>query len=394
MTEPGEWTVDWHWGDAENPPSPTPTQTIAESAWPVDAVFSHLPLDYYSRSDSGSPSASQSPSVTSTRTSSRTPSTTRTATSSTSLSSSSTQSPSLSRSESLSRSSSRSSSESASQSTSPSQTSYPKPKEQKVSIFDPHPEERVYQDEEDREDWCYDDQKTNGPSRWHLLGRAFAGCDREGQSPIDMQGFNFARQSTPLVTLSYRVGHVLIRNTGNYVRIVNDQANHLFLGDDEYALMYIGVHTPSEHHINGESFPGELQFIHKSVSGEGLLGLSVLLDAADEQIDNALVELIISQAPKSVGEVLTDHSFDLMSALPLDVTSVKAGARVSYPYYLYDGTLTTPPCTGGMKWLVWSKPDYISTRQIKALESLVTVPSSRPIQDDQERPILYKALFI
>lgn len=202
-----------------------------------------------------------------------------------------------------------------------------------------------------------------------------------------------APSTMPLVSLRYKVEQMLIRNTERYIRLVNHQANSLALGDVVYNLMYVGVHMPSEHRINGESFPAELQFVHKAAEDGSFLALSVLLDAGDGEIPHPLIQFVIDNSPREIGEAFPIAPFDLSRAMPLDMSS-KGAMSVAYPYYTYTGSLTTPPCHDKVRWLVWAKPDYISTEQIEAMENLLSVPSVRPLQPRGQRKVQYRSHFV
>lgn len=260
-------------------------------------------------------------------------------------------------------------------------------------MFIKHPEEPFYQDEEDRADWNYDLDSPAGPQSWHSLDRAFLSCAFPNQSPIDMEEFTIAPSGVPFVSLNYKIGYLLLRNTGNYIRIVNHRVNNMMLGGKVFHLMYMGLHSPSEHQINGESFPAEIQFVHKAEDGTFAV-ISLLLDVGDGEISHPLIEEVLSDAPTNIGESFTQHPFDLVRALPLDITSTFADTRVSYPYYTYDGSLTTPPCNTRVQWLVWSKPDHISNAQVEGLEKLLKIPSARPLQPRGSRRVQYKNLFV
>lgn len=258
----------------------------------------------------------------------------------------------------------------------------------------PHPDEESHQDQEDRVAWSYDQQqgmKGGGPAVWSRLTRSYAPCASDNQSPVDMSNFNVAGAGMPLLSLQYNVGYFMVRNTGNYLRVATQYGNRLRLGGLVYELMYVGIHTPSEHTINGESFPGELQFIHKSPRDGSIVALSVLLDAGSGEVENSFISEIVDVAPYRPSASYSTGAFDLNSAMPLDLNPRTGSTTVSYPYYTYQGSLTTPPCTEDVKWLLWAKPDFVSAEQIEALEKRVPFPSYRPVQELNGRKIDFRS---
>lgn len=182
-----------------------------------------------------------------------------------------------------------------------------------------------------------------------------------------------------------------MRNTGEYLRLINHFGSLIYHGDRVYEVVYAALHTPSEHHMGGDAMPLELQFICRSSDDGAIIGVSVLYK---EGPSNDFLAKLIDNLPKEAGkEILSTVSFNLGDALPRDVTQYKAGTRVAYPYYSYDGSLTTPPCTEGVKWYVWAKPDHVSSSQIETLKNIFKFETRRSVQDDSGRVVQLKTLF-
>lgn len=261
----------------------------------------------------------------------------------------------------------------------------------------PHPDEEATQDQEDRVAWSYDQQQGmqgGGPAVWSRLTRSFAACASDNQSPVDLSDFNVASPGMPLLSLQYNVGYFMVRNTGNYLRVVTQYGNRIRLGGLAYELHYIGIHTPSEHTINGESFPAELQFVHKSPRDGSIVVMSVMLDAGDGEVENPFIADVVEVAPSRPGASYSRGAVDLAQTMPLDLNPHTGSPTVSYPYYTYQGSLTSPPCTEDVKWLLWAKPDFISAEQILALEKRVPFASTRPVQDLNGRKIDFKSALV
>eukprot|EP00298_Acanthocystis_sp_HF-20_P010744 c19022_g1_i1.p1 GENE.c19022_g1_i1~~c19022_g1_i1.p1 ORF type:complete len:594 (-),score=282.23 c19022_g1_i1:193-1764(-) len=255
-----------------------------------------------------------------------------------------------------------------------------------VQPFAPHPLERALYMEEKKFQWSY-----SNPEDWGKISVNYKECsDSSNQSPIDINSFRIASSIAPLVTPQYIAGRVLVRNTGNYIRLVPQQGSSLLYGEKAFDLIYIAVHTPSEHTISGERFPLELQFIHKSQNDEEFAGLSLLYKNG---LDNAFIARFLESCDTDTDAEVISAAMNLASAIPKDITRYKSGTRVSYPYYSYRGSLTTPPCTEGVRWFIWSKPDHVSADQVDALKSLVKRASSRPLQEQSDRLVEYKTLF-
>jgi carbonic anhydrase len=263
----------------------------------------------------------------------------------------------------------------------------------KEEPYAPHPLERSMYADETKAAWSYDENSETGPENWSTLDSSFKTCSEnsQAQAPLDLFTFRIASPMSPLLTPQYKAGNILVRNTGNYVRLVPHRGSMLYWGDKIFELVYAQVHTPSEHHMAGETFPVEIQFIHKAQEDDQLAVLALLYK---QGLENPFIERILEAAPEESGkEDFLGGAINLGDAIPKDITQYKSGTRVSYPHYTYDGSLTTPPCRENVRWFVWSKPDHISKEQITRLTRLVSKSSARPIQAQNTRVVEYKTLF-
>jgi len=143
--------------------------------------------------------------------------------------------------------------------------------------------------------------------------------------------------------------------------------------------------------MGGQAFPLELQFVHVSAEpkDQQIVILSVLYKIG---VANDFIGSIVKSAPSTKSETVT-QSIDLTTALPRDITQYKSGTRVSFPHYTYEGSMTTPPCKQNARWFVWSQPDFVSSKQVDELRSLVPFASARPLQAVNERTVEFKTLF-
>jgi len=241
--------------------------------------------------------------------------------------------------------------------------------------------------------WSYDENAEAGPENWYAADKSFQTCAESSmdQSPLDLFSFRVASPMSPLLTPQYKAGYVMARNTGNYVRLIPHKGSILYWGDKVFDLIYAQIHTPSEHHMGGEVFPAEIQFVHKSQDDDQLAVLALLYK---QGLDNPFIDRVLENPPMLAGkEEMINGAVNLGDVIPKDITQYKSGTRVSYPHYSYDGSLSTPPCRENVRWFVWSKPDHISKQQIERLRRLVKNPSARPVQNLNGRVVEYKTLF-
>ena len=153
----------------------------------------------------------------------------------------------------------------------------------------------------------------------------------------------------------------------------NDVPMTIDLGGNVYELVQYHFHAPSEHTIEGAHSPLEVHFVHRSAAGElAVLGLLV-----EEGEHNVIMEPIIRALPGGPGE--TRHLEDL----DLDMSELRP---IPQHYYRYEGSLTTPPCSEGVHWVVMAEKREISPQQMAELVSHLH-DNNRPVQPLGDRRI-------
>jgi carbonic anhydrase len=222
--------------------------------------------------------------------------------------------------------------------------------------------------EDDTGSWGY--HGDDGPERWGELSDEYAACaNGSEQSPIDL-GSATPDQLAGL-TIDYRPGAVSIVDNGHTVQAdaVNgsDGANSITVGGTRYELLQMHYHTPSEHTIDGLFAPAEAHFVHRSATGN-LAVLGIML-VHGETTNSAWGPY--TGAMGADGTVETDLDWPAM--LPTDTTTVR-----------YPGSLTTPPCSQGVAWMVMRTPVRLSVDQLAALEA-VHGDNARPTQPLNDR---------
>eukprot|EP00929_Paragymnodinium_shiwhaense_P049914 TRINITY_DN25171_c0_g1_i1.p1 TRINITY_DN25171_c0_g1~~TRINITY_DN25171_c0_g1_i1.p1 ORF type:complete len:943 (-),score=195.17 TRINITY_DN25171_c0_g1_i1:266-3094(-) len=182
-----------------------------------------------------------------------------------------------------------------------------------------------------------------------------------------------------------------VANNGNSLMIANQQMGYIEQINSEghsefYQLAQVQLHMPSEHLVDGKQFHAELQITHaRQVSVEeldknDLLVVSIMLDIGVHE--NALLNQLLFPAgpggPPQVHEYkVSDYPVDLMRAL---------GPVLDGNFYTYNGSLTTPPCTEGVKWFVFETPQSISTLQWLYFKKYFANPANnRPLQETNGR---------
>ena len=219
--------------------------------------------------------------------------------------------------------------------------------------------------------WTYEGEE--GPSHWGELDESYATCSvGKSQSPIDV--LNPSEQDLTNISFHSQPSAVNILNNGHTVQVNYDPGSYIELDNTRYDLVQFHYHAPSEHTIDSESFPAELHIVHRSADGN-LAVVGILLKEGTENvayqpfIGNLPVE---KTDPKDAGVKI--NAIDLLP-------SVQTTFR-------YSGSLTTPPCTEGVNWLLMTTPVEISAQQLTALDSLFEAGNNRPVQPINDRTLI------
>ena len=223
--------------------------------------------------------------------------------------------------------------------------------------------------------WSYEGEA--GPEKWGSLDPGFAKCaDGREQSPIDIELANVKVDKTvENPTINYQPAPMTVMNNGHTIQI-NDPSgtNSIILDGKEYKLVQMHFHKPSENQINGQNFMMEVHLVHKNSEG----GLAVIGLLIKEGKENQQLAEIWEKLPKKVTkeDVKLANPVDLINLLPADKKSFR-----------YNGSLTTPPCTEGVKWTVFETPIEMSKEQIAKFGAIFH-ENNRPVQPLNDRQVV------
>ena len=218
--------------------------------------------------------------------------------------------------------------------------------------------------------WTYGGE--TGPEHWAEL-EAGSSCDGTRQSPINIVSVDAISDTTltPInVQYSNRVKIHELTNNGHSIQYNFEKGDYITLNNQQYDLSQIHFHEPSEHTINGVRYPLEMHLVHISSDNK----IAVLSIMAEEGENSKPFHFLEQYLPINVGETKpVDAYFDLKENLP--------GQK---DYYTYSGSLTTPPCTQDVTWVVYKSPISVSLDQVKQLQELMPLNNYRneqPIND-------------
>jgi len=218
--------------------------------------------------------------------------------------------------------------------------------------------------------WSYEGEGS--PKHWAQIDKRFFMCKKgQNQSPVNLTGFT--ESDLPAITFNYHLISTEILDNGHTEQVNVQKGSSITVDDIVFDLKQFHFHTPSENNINGKSFPLEAHFVHASKEGK----LAVVAVMFEEGEPNAALTELWEQMPEKTGE---HHTID---AKHLDALIPK-----KRDYYRFNGSLTTPPCTEGVRWLVMKKPVTLSKLQINKFAKIMHMHNNRPIQPTNARVIL------
>ena len=217
--------------------------------------------------------------------------------------------------------------------------------------------------------WAYTGE--TGPSVWGGLKPEFASCAvGSRQSPIDIRG-GIAVDLEP-VQFDYQASGFNVVDNGHTVQVNMGSGNTIQVGGRRYELLQFHFHRPSEERINGRQYDMDVHLVHKDPEGR-LAVVAVLLERGAAQ---SVVQTVWNNLPLEKGEEQPASTvIDLNHLLPPD-----------RGYYTYMGSLTTPPCSEGVLWLVMRQPVTVAQGQIDIFSRLYPM-NARPVQSAAGRLI-------
>ncbi|NIC04845.1 carbonic anhydrase [Billgrantia bachuensis] len=218
--------------------------------------------------------------------------------------------------------------------------------------------------------WGY--SGDTGPENWAQLSPEYGACAGSNQSPINLTGFIDA-ELEPIV-FHYENGGSEILNNGHTVQVNVLPGDTITVDDIEFELKQFHFHVPSENLIHGESFPMEGHLVHADEDGN----LAVVAVMVTEGEANDALAAAWAQMPEKGETVALTSDISPLGILP----SVR-------DYYRFNGSLTTPPCSEGVRWLVMKQPITASEEQIEQfLDVMDHHHNNRPVQEVNARPVL------
>ncbi|WP_426995977.1 carbonic anhydrase [Pseudarthrobacter sp. N5] len=210
--------------------------------------------------------------------------------------------------------------------------------------------------------WSY--EGAEGTENWGTLSSDFGSCSSgTAQSPIDVRSGSV--RSRPPLTRAYSASEVEVTDNGHTTELRALKPQSITVGGKQYAFKQMHFHAPSEHTLNGVRHEAEFHFVHQADDA----GLAVVGVLATAGAVNAAWAPFIDAAPTAAGgQKVAAGIVDLAALFP-----------ASLDHFAYDGSLTTPPCSESVRWLLLETPIELGAEQIATLRTAHS-GNSRPVQ--------------
>ena len=216
--------------------------------------------------------------------------------------------------------------------------------------------------------WGY--RGIEGPTHWAMLSKEYTACEKgHRQSPI-----NLSRPSHPSagsLNIHYNPSLVHQTNNGHSLQINYQAGSSVELNGRIYKLRQFHFHEPSEHHLDGKGYAMEMHLVHQDTTGH-ILVMGVFMEVG---ATHPVLSKLEQWAPEQAGKTSKALELNVQALLPENLTHLS-----------YHGSLTTPPCTEGVQWLVFEEPIHLSQEQADHFLAIVGM-NTRPIQPGEHRLI-------
>jgi carbonic anhydrase len=217
--------------------------------------------------------------------------------------------------------------------------------------------------------WSYEGE--TGPANWGRINPAWAKCDSGNrQSPIDLR--DGMKVDLEQIAFDYKPSSFNVIDNGHTVQVTVGGGNYITVQNRMYELVQFHFHRPSEERINGKGFEMVVHLVHKDAEGKYAV-LAILLERGKAQ---NTIQTVWNNLPLEKNELVAP-------SIVLDPADLLPQRR---DYFTYMGSLTTPPCSEGVLWLVMKEPVQASAAQM-ALFSRLYPLNARPIQPNSGRII-------
>lgn len=222
------------------------------------------------------------------------------------------------------------------------------------------------------DEWGYGG--TIGPKNWGKLKPDYRLCSTGTmQTPINLT--NAMAGAANSVKRDYKTMPLKIENNGHTIQVNATPGSTCTVDGERFELLQFHVHHPSEHLLSGKATRLEIHFVHRNAAGQ-LAVLGVFYEPGPSAL--AGLDPIWAAMPRSAGP-------------EREISAISIAPETLFPtnprHFRYQGSLTTPPCSEGVTWVVYAQPVTVSAAQVRAFAQLFP-NNARPVQPLNRRSLL------
>ncbi|PAF49547.1 hypothetical protein BKH41_02470 [Helicobacter sp. 12S02232-10] len=221
--------------------------------------------------------------------------------------------------------------------------------------------------------WSY--KGENSPENWGRIAQEFSTCQTgKNQSPINITSY-LKVKNPEKITFHYGQDIKSEINNGHTIQVNFNTGtqNYIKIGNQEYELLQFHFHAPAEFRINDKQYPLAMHLVHQDKNKQ-LVVVGIEFKIGKE---NKILAPIWEAMPEKSGETSYPKKIALQDLIP----------KKTY-FYHFNGSLTTPPCTEGVTWIVLKKPLEISKAQLEKFKKIIGGTNNRPLQPSNNRVII------
>ena len=224
--------------------------------------------------------------------------------------------------------------------------------------------------------WSYEGETS--PEHWVEIEKN-SNCAGKKQSPINIIDIDskYVSKGSLNLKIYYNTQTIIhdVINNGHSVQFDFELGDSILIRNEVFNLKQIHFHEPSEHTVDGIRYPIEIHLVHTNKTGEYTV-LSILGKEGKEHVDFEFLEFFL---PIKNGETKTiGKPFDLKLIFPSNINE----------YYSYEGSLTTPPCSETVNWIVFKQPIILSLNQVLKLKHNMPLNNYRNEQPLNDREVI------
>jgi carbonic anhydrase len=213
--------------------------------------------------------------------------------------------------------------------------------------------------------WSYEGE--GAPQSWGKIKPEFSLCALgKRQSPINITEGSTLKGPAEPIQFNYNPSNASVVNNGHTIQVDLQGDNAILVRGSSYRLLQFHFHTPSEEQIDFKRYPMVAHLVHRNDEGQ-LAVVAVLMDVGTS---NSTIDKVWTYMPLEVNDKVR---------MPRDFLNLTELLPTDQRYYQFMGSLTTPPCSEGVLWLVMKTPIQISKEQHKLFTQLYAF-NARPVQ--------------